>query len=156
VAKRKHYTDEFRASAVIMLESQGYPHVKGSLTAVSKHLNVPLRTLSRWFNKEQNPPPDQLVKEKRGELIERLPGLLEQLVNEMELAIKDAPLSQLATTFGIVVDKQQLLKGSPTERIAHEHELSDAERSARIASLLDAARNRRDGLVVNEGPDAIH
>ena len=68
LAKRKQYSDEFRASAVVMLESQGYPDVTGALSAVASHLHVPARTLSRWYRRENNPPPDNLVREKSGDL----------------------------------------------------------------------------------------
>jgi len=114
MAKRKSYDDDFRASAVVMLESQGYPQIEGALTAVAKHLNVPQRTLSRWFNGEQNPPPDQLVKEKKGELTERLDSLLDELVEEMRIALKGASLNQLSMAFGITFDKKVLLTGGST------------------------------------------
>lgn len=125
MARQKRYTDEFRASAVVMLESQGYPEQAGALTAVSRHLGVPLRTLSRWYNKEQNPPPDSLVNEKKGELVNRLSDLLEVFVEEMFSATKDATLQQLATAFGIVMDKRELLLGKPTSRSQVDMAVSD-------------------------------
>ncbi|MCK9602697.1 MAG: hypothetical protein M0R06_26855 [Sphaerochaeta sp.] len=116
MAKRKSYDDEFRASAVIMLEAQGYPGIDGALTAVANHLGVPARTLSRWFNRESNPPPDNIVNEKKGELVGRLDGLLDELVEEMRTALKGASLNQLAMAFGITFDKKQLLNNGPTSR----------------------------------------
>jgi PBSX family phage terminase large subunit len=89
-----------------MLEAQGYPATKGALTAVANHLGVHARTLSRWFNKEQNPPPDQLVSEKRGDFVEQCNGIIDLLFTEIKTAIPDAPLNQLAMTFGIVTDKR--------------------------------------------------
>ena len=89
-----------------MLESQGYPTQKGALAAVSRHLGVPGRTLTRWFNKEQNPPPDQLVREKRGDFIEKCDSIIDLLFTEIESAIPGAPLNQLSVTFGIVTDKR--------------------------------------------------
>lgn len=56
-AKRKRFNDDFRASAVLMLEATGYPEKKGGLTQVSTHLGVPLSTLRGWFTAERNPPP---------------------------------------------------------------------------------------------------
>lgn len=93
-----------------MLESQGYPDNPGALTSVAKHLNIPHQTLSRWARKVQNPPPPQLVQEKRGELTERLDSLIDLLINEMMTAVEGAPLNHLATTFGIAVDKKQKLE----------------------------------------------
>ena len=110
MASKRKYNDDFRASAVLLLEAQGYPGTKGALTAVAKRLGVPQRTLSRWFNKEQNPPPPELVKEKRAALTDRLDHIIDLLIDEMETAVKDAPLNHLATTFGIAVDKKQKLE----------------------------------------------
>lgn len=115
--KRRTYDDDFRASTVLMLEAAGYPDKKGALTAVANNVGVAPRTISRWFNKECNPPPDNIVKEKKGELIEELESLAFKLVEAMGGAIEDAPLRELGTTFGIVVDKWQLLKGNANWRI---------------------------------------
>lgn len=115
MAKRKQYDDEFRASAVLMLEAQGYPTKKGALTAVANHLNVPARTLSRWFNREQNPPPDRIVSEKRGELVERLESVAHQILDVLPESLDEASTQQLATALGILLDKRQLLSNKPTE-----------------------------------------
>ena len=123
--KRRQYTDDFRANCVLMLEAAGYPDKEGSLTAVSKNVGVPLRTLSRWFNKEQNPPPDQLVNEKKGILTDQLENLAYRLVDVMGGAIDDAPLRELATTFGIVIDKWQLLSNRPTAIVKLEQAIKD-------------------------------
>lgn len=39
------YDDEFRASAVLMLEAAGYPDTEGALARVSELLGVPARIL---------------------------------------------------------------------------------------------------------------
>ncbi len=141
MAKRRNYDDEFRASTVLMLEAAGYPDKKGALTAVSKNVGVAPRTISRWFNKENNPPPDRVVKEKKGELIEELESLAYQLVAAMGGAIDDAPLRELATSFGIVVDKWQLLNGNANWRI----EIIDLVKSGRV-SVDDVKRELGDEL----------
>lgn len=128
-SKRKTYDDNFRASAVLMLEAQGYPGTVGALTAVAKKLGVPQRTLSRWFNKEQNPPPPELVKEKREALTDRLDQLIELLVGEMMTAAEGAPLNHLATAFGIAVDKKQKLEQAA---------ISESEDAAPIVLPADA------------------
>ena len=114
--KRKRYTDDFRAGAVLMLEAAGYPGTVGALTAVARKVKAPARTISRWFNKEQNPPPDRLVREKRGELVERLEDMAHMLLDAMGADIKDNGVDAVraATAMGITIDKWQLLKGEPT------------------------------------------
>ena len=114
--KRKSYDDDFRANTVLMLEACGYPHTKGALTAVARKVKAPPRTISRWFNKEQNPPPDRLVSEKRGELVERLEDMAHMLLDAMGVDIKENGVDAVraATAMGITIDKFLLLKGEPT------------------------------------------
>lgn len=152
MTKRKTYHDEYRASAVLMLESQGYPQTKGALTAVSRHLGVPCATLSRWFKGKNNPPPINLVNEKRQGWRNRLDEVLDTLIDEMLGAVTDAPLREIATAFGIVADKQFLLSGQPTNRqeVTIHDNLTDDERMARVAALFDAARTRRDSNSLRE------
>lgn len=65
--KRTRYTDEFRASAVLMLRAAGYPEARGSLAAVSARVGVAGTTLRRWLTKEQNPPPERMLEWKAKE-----------------------------------------------------------------------------------------
>lgn len=113
--KRPNYDDKFRAMAVVMLKSQGYPAIKGSLTIVARHLSVPARTLSRWFNGENNPPPDNVVSEKTFDMRAAIQAELEAIVKEMPSARSEASYSQLGTVWGILFDKQRLIDGLPTE-----------------------------------------
>jgi transposase-like protein len=158
LTKRKRYTDEFRASAVLMLEAAGYPNTEGALSRVAMHLNVPARTLSRWFNGEQNPPPDQSVTIKRRDLREMLQDILYGFSAEVLRRIdanelEDVPLNQIMQGLGISFDKNQLLHNKPTE-IIEDAALTDTERANRIAALLDRARARRDGQPVDDGAAA--
>lgn len=114
---RNRYDDEFRASAVVTLEVEGYPSQRGSLERASKILNVPARTLSRWFNGEQNPPPDRIVNEKKEELHIELEKVAYLLAEAMPDKIPGANLQQVATSLGITIDKMQLLRGQPTWRV---------------------------------------
>lgn len=116
MAKRKRYTDEFRASTVLMLQAAGYPDTPGALSRVSAKVEVDRRTIRRWFTKEQNPPPGELAHEKKIDLVQaikdELAGILEAMPGERE----EANYRELGTVFGIMVDKLQLLSGEPTER----------------------------------------
>lgn len=151
VAKRKSYDDKFRSSAVIMLEAAGYPNRKGALSDVAKHIAVPAMTLSRWFHGKQNPPPNQMVSEKRSELKDLISTELDAIFKAMPNARQDATYKDLGTVAGILMDKKQLLEGKPTERV--EHTLTDDERANRITALLDAGRTRRDGQVTQRTDD---
>jgi transposase-like protein len=136
MSKRKRYDDKFRASAVVMLEAAGYPDTKGALQHVADHLGVPAMTLSRWFKGTRNPPPHELVTEKRGDLLDSLKALAHQLVEAMPGKIEDANLQQSGTVLGIVLDKVLLLEGKATERVDHTG-LTRDERISRISALLD-------------------
>ena len=150
MAKRKSYDDKFRASAVVMLEAAGYPDKRGALEYTAKHLGVPARTLSRWFNGENNAPPDELVSKNRADLKTLIENEIYGILETMPKLRGDAEYRELGTVFGIMLDKLQLLKGEPTDRHEIIDKLSDAERSARIAALLDRAGARRDGRADSE------
>lgn len=108
------YSDEFRANAVIMLEVAGYPKRKGALTQVARELNVSHSLIRRWFLKSQNPPPSNLVQEKRFDLVQAIRDELAGLFPEMVDARQDASYRDLATAAGILIDKLQLLQNKPT------------------------------------------
>lgn len=135
--KRRQYDDQFRASAVVMLESQGYPDRKGALTHVANHLGIPARTLSRWFNKEQNPPPDQLVREKRGELVDLIDDEIARAFDAMNAVREDASYRDLVIGAATLIDKKQLLTGGATERTEAriDHDISDDTRTAILSQL---------------------
>ena len=100
-----------------MLEAAGYPDKKGSLAHVANHIGVPAMTISRWFKNQNNPPPNELVSEKRGDLLERLDDLAHKLLDAIMADINENGLDAVrgATALGITIDKHQLLSGGPTE-----------------------------------------
>ena len=116
MGKRKQYTDEFRASAVLMLEAAGYPDRLGSLKQVSDHIGVPARTISRWFKGENNTPPDKLVSKKRVEFVDELVKLRSLVMGHAFDTYEEATFSQAVTAVAILTDKHQLLTGNATER----------------------------------------
>lgn len=121
MAKRKMYTDKERAIAVTLLTSSGYPENKYKLQEVADHIKVPSRTLRRWYREGRNPPPDDVVREVKKELSERLQELAHKLVDVAYDVLKedDPSIQQVITSLGIVVDKMQLIAGKPTERQDH-------------------------------------
>lgn len=147
------YTDEFRTGTVLLLEAAGYPQRKGALAEVAANVGVPAMTISRWFRAAQNPPPNEMVTEKRLDLIEAIEKELQSIVSDFPLARPDADYKALITAFAIMVDKLQLLKGKPTERTEHVG-LSDEERTQRVMEILDTARARRDRNPI--GDNRVH
>lgn len=115
------YTDEFRASAVLMAEAAGYPDKPGALSRVARHLSIPRQTLQRWARGTQNPPPHELVTVKKKGLVELLDAVAFGAVSEVQRRIENnevdlVSIPQLMTAAGIAIDKHQLLTGNATER----------------------------------------
>ena len=114
MSQRPRYTDEFRASVVLMLEAAGYPDRKGALTAVSKNVKVPHPTCSRWYRQVNNPPPNELVQDKKIDIVFELQQLLGLHISEANKTVKDADHHQVIGGIKIIVDAIQLLTGGPT------------------------------------------
>ena len=110
------YTDEERAEAVAALIVAGYPDKVGSLTTVSNEFGIPHRTLSRWFRKQSNPPPGEIVAQKKEALSDRLESLIDQILLKLPAKLDEAPASTLLTGLGIAIDKYQLVRGEATSR----------------------------------------
>ena len=117
MAKRKRYTDDFRASAVLMLEAAGYPDQKGALVSDAKNVKVPHQTLSRWARGVQNPAPHQLVQEKKLDLIDLIENELRAIYATMPKERDDATYRELGVVGGILHDKYQLLRGGATANV---------------------------------------
>jgi transposase-like protein len=115
--KRRNYTDEFRASCVLMLEAAGYPDRKGALAHVSKEVNVPSMTLRRWFTGQQNPPPNQLVSKNRIPLADKLESVAHQYIDHASNpdVVDEMDGKGAMTAAAIAIDKMRLLRGLPTE-----------------------------------------
>ena len=115
--KRTRYTDEERASLVVMLEAERYPEVKGALAKVSRYAKVPKSTLAGWYKLKHNPPPAKLRTEKREDLSDKFEDIAYAMLDHAggedvieEMKGKDAVMSA-----AIATDKMRLLRGLPTE-----------------------------------------
>jgi transposase-like protein len=119
MAKRKYrrYADEFRASAVLMAEAAGWPGTDGAVPRVSDSVGVPQSTLRGWLTKKHNPPPAEVRVRKKVDFEAAIELELEAILSEMGHTRQDAPYNQLATAFGIMFDKLQLLRGGATANI---------------------------------------
>lgn len=132
--KRRVYDDKFRAGAVVMLQAQGYPDKPGALTFVATHLGVPAMTISRWFKATNNPPPNDVVKEKKEELADVFERVAYKYLAHAE---KDDVIDQVAGNAAVVtaataVDKMRLLRGLPTEIVEVIPQLMDALKAANM------------------------
>lgn len=138
------YSDEYRASAILMLRAAGYPERRGALMETANHLGISHQILGRWFRREQNPPPQITVQIKMSDIVEMLQKELARAIQALPGALPDADYLDIGKVMGIMIDKLQLLQGEATERIVYE--LSDSDRSEQIATLLNKARERASGL----------
>lgn len=117
MALKRRYTDEQRASLVVMLESEGYPDRKGALAKVASYAGVPNATLQRWYHGHRNPPPPQMVMAKRLDLAQSINDELVSIFSEMGHKREDADYRSLGTVAGILMDKKFLLEGKATQNI---------------------------------------
>ena len=114
MARAQRYSDDYRASAVLMVQAEGYPAKKGAVKRVADHLGIEERTLRRWVTGASNPPPDNVVHVKRLDLRKAITDELRGIFDELGKAREDASYRDLATAAGIFFDKLQLLNGNPT------------------------------------------
>ena len=116
MAKRKwtDYSDEDKASAVLMLEAAGYPGRKGAMSQVVRELGVPESTLRSWAKNEHGAPPAKVRDRKRGELIESLNEVATKLIAHLGDIADTGDVRETATAAGILIDKLQLLRGDST------------------------------------------
>lgn len=145
------YTEEYRASAILMAEANGYPNQKGAVARAAKYLKIPERTLARWLTGASNPPPDKTVSIKKDEIIEALKAEVQAALNEMPNARKDADYKELATTAAILIDKWQLLDGKATER----KELTGKDGGAietKTTILSELSDEQLDGIINGKPP----
>jgi transposase-like protein len=113
--QRRRYDDEFRSSAIVILEGSGYPDKKGALQTVSQNLDVPESTLRGWYSSYRNPPPAKLRDEKKVDFTECIQSELQNIFQQMSKKRPDASYKDLVTGAGILIDKLQILSGGPTE-----------------------------------------
>jgi len=152
VAKRKwtDYSDEDKASAVLMLEAAGYPDRKGAMTQVVKALGVPESTLRSWAKNEHGAPPAKVRERKRGELVESLKDVATKLVEHLGNIADTGDVRETATALGIVVDKLQALTDEqPTQHVNQRISIEYIDDADIVAEAADVAERRyQDGQEV--------
>lgn len=116
-SNQRKYTDEERASLVVMLEAEGYPNRLGALKKVAEYAGVHENVLRRWWKGTSNPPPTTSVTHKRIDLSTAINDELLAIFKEMGLKRDEADYRALGTVMGILFDKKMLLEGKATQNI---------------------------------------
>lgn len=149
MGKQQNYTDQFKAGAIIMLESQGYPHNDHALAIVGKHLGVHPRTLKRWATGDSGAPPDKLVQDTKKGFTDLIEDEIRDAFRAMAGARGDASYRDLVIGAATLFDKLQLLLGNPTDRTEVDvtHGISDDLQSEVLGKLRRiAASGSADGV----------
>ena len=111
---RRTYTDDEKANALAVLESNG-----GNLKASARHLGIPVNTLRAWREGIGAGESVQNLRPKKdADLAELFERELFAVFEVMQTKRQDATYSQLATAAGIYTDKMRLLRNLPTEIVA--------------------------------------
>ena len=146
---RRSYSDEERANALAALDAND-----GDVSRTARQLGVPRKTLEDWAKGHVHPAVAEVRQEKKGTLADAIEGVAWKLLDALPGKVPDADLRQTATALGIAIDKMRLLREQPTSITSDG--LSDDERAARVAELLDAARARRDRQAHEGGQEAAN
>lgn len=99
-----------------MLVTEGYPNRLGALKKVADFVGCHPNVLRRWWKGTQNPPPTELVTEKRLDIVDHLNDLIYQVLRLLPDSLDEASTRELVTALGVFVDKRQLLTGGATSR----------------------------------------
>lgn len=141
--KWTQYSDEDKASAVLMLEAAGYPAKQGAMTQVVKALGVPESTLRSWAKNEHGAPPAKVRERKRGELVESLKDVATKLVEHLGNIADTGDVRETATALGIVVDKLQALTDEqPTQHVNQRISIEYIDDADIVAEAADVAERR--------------
>lgn len=138
--KRRRYTDDDRATALAVLDSNG-----GNLSRTARETGIAVSTLQRWVADRAQDLSD-LRNQKRESLSELWENIARAYIARAldAAAVNETAAQSAVTVAAIATDKLQLLQGKPTEINRHEHnERATPERA------LDAAATalRRSGIV---------
>jgi len=136
IVTRRRYSDEDRAAALAALAANS-----GNAQRTAEQLGIPETTVRRWSTGERHPEAGQMSDQKKGPLADRLEEVAHALAGGITTHIADAKLADIAVALGIVIEKMRLLRDQTTSNAGDG--LSDDERAARLAALLDLARARQ-------------
>ena len=138
------YTSDDKAAALAALEAND-----GNLRRTARETGIGDATLRRWraeTDARKDAAVDARMPQARATLADRLRHFVDTALGVAPDKLHDANLRDVMTGVGIAIDKLQLLEGKPTSIDEVRDALSDDERAARVAALLDRARARRAGM----------
>jgi len=148
---QRTYTPEQREEALRLIAEVGPAEA-------SRRLEIPAGTIRSWAwrhgvatpvpESERTRAATDAAKlswaQRRLELGRETGAVASELLDRIREATKAADVRSLATAFGVVVEKAQLLDGAATERV----EISESERRERVLALRDELAARH-GLAAN-------
>lgn len=117
MAHHRRYDDDFRASAVLLVEGAGYPHEVGAIWRVAKHLNIPESTLRGWVTGAHNPPPAKVHEAKKQDFLSQLQAIRGLAADKIVERIEEYDPRDLTGLLKISTELAQLLSGEPIVRI---------------------------------------
>lgn len=138
MAKIRTYTDVEKAEALLAVDANG-----GNVSLTARQLGIPGRTLATWVKGRVHPEIVKSCEAKRAPLADRLEELAHKLIDAIPGKIEKAKMQEVSVSAGIALDKMRLLRDQPTGIFADG--LSDEERAARLASILERGRQARAG-----------
>jgi transposase-like protein len=143
---QRTYTPEQREEALRLVAEHGPAEA-------SRRLTIPAGTVRSWAwrygvatpvpESERTRAATDAAKlswaQRRLELAKETGAVAADLLERIREATKAADVRSLASGFGVLVEKAQLLDGAVTERV----EISDGERRERVAAMRDEIAARR-------------
>lgn len=117
--RNRRYTDEYRASAVLMWEANP------NFVQVANHLKMPESTLRSWVNRhlalEKQPNRSDLdakvYDNKKIDFVKMIDSLLVSHLTEANVTLPGASHHEVIGGVKVLFDVKQLLTGGPTENI---------------------------------------
>lgn len=156
-AKRTRYTDEFRATAVASAIAAGYPSVKGALSHAAASLGIAHQLLRNWITSQQNPPPQEMLQEKKQDLRDLFMDEIYAAAGLFGSKRGNASYSQLVLAIATMYDKVRLIDNMPTVIIAAMGELTETADflTAENIEMSSAVRAWREQLQARKAATKI-
>lgn len=108
----KMIPDSMKAKIVVMLES-GILKIR----TVGKVTGIPKKVIRLWLSGEIEKRIEERKAIFRVQMMRKLDGIVNQILDSIPEKIEDAPLQVLVTSFGTIFDKIRLLEGAPSQII---------------------------------------
>jgi hypothetical protein len=140
---------DLKAAALAALEANSNNYTRTARDLTQSGTRISATTLRRWHAEtgdRKSAAIEARMPQARATIADRLRAFVDAALQVAPDKLHDANLRDVMTGVGIAVDKLQLLEGKPTSIDEVRDALSDDDRAARVAALLDRARARRAGM----------